>query len=69
MPLSRKRAFFLLDRPEYAEHVLVRHQDRYVRSFTYRPLQAFVGDGLLTAEGAVWQRHRGWYSRCSATDT
>lgn len=59
MPLSRNRNFYLLNRPEYVEHVLVRHQDRYVRSFTYRPLKAFLGDGLLTAEGAVWQRHRG----------
>jgi cytochrome P450 len=59
IPLGRKRSFFLLDRPEYAEHVLVRHQDRYVKGFGYLPLQAFIGDGLFTAEGAVWQRHRG----------
>ena len=59
IPLGRNRSFFLLDRPEYAEHVLVRHQDRYVKGFGYLPLQAFIGDGLLTAEGAVWQRHRG----------
>ena len=59
MPLGRNRNFLLLDRPEYVEHVLVRHQDRYVRSFTYRPLKAFLGDGLLTAEEAVWERHRG----------
>jgi len=59
MPLSRSRNFFLLDRPEYVEHVLVRHQDRYVRSFTYRPLKAFLGNGLITSEGAVWERHRG----------
>jgi cytochrome P450 len=59
IPLNRNRSFLLLNRPEYAEHVLVRHQDRYVRGFGYLPLQAFVGDGLLTTEGAVWQRHRG----------
>ena len=59
IPLGRNRSFFLLDRPEYAEHVLVRHQDRYVKGFGYLPLQAFIGDGLFTAEGAVWQRHRG----------
>jgi len=58
IPLSRNRSFFLLLRPEYAEHVLVRHQDRYVKGFTYRPLKALLGDGLLSAEGAVWQRHR-----------
>src|SRR5262249_50376473 len=59
IPLSRNRTFFLLVRPEYAEHVLVRHQDRYVKGFTYRTLKALLGDGLLTAEGAKWQRHRG----------
>jgi cytochrome P450 len=58
VPLTRKRTFYLLSRPEYAEHVLVQHQDRYVKAFTYRPLKAFLGDGLLTAEGATWQRHR-----------
>jgi cytochrome P450 len=59
IPLSRKHTFFLLDRPEYVEHILVQQQDRYVKPQTYRPLKAFLGDGLLTAEGAVWQRHRG----------
>jgi cytochrome P450 len=58
IPLSRKRSFHLLSRPEHAEHVLVQHQDRYERPFTYRPLKAFLGNGLLTAEGATWQRHR-----------
>jgi len=59
VPLGRNRSFFLLDRPEYAEHVLLKHQEQYVRTFIARPLKAFLGDGLLTAEGEVWQRHRG----------
>jgi cytochrome P450 len=58
MPLTRNHDFFLLSRPEHAEHVLVQHQDRYVKAFTYRPLRAFLGDGLLTSGGATWQRHR-----------
>jgi cytochrome P450 len=58
LPFSPKRQFFLLTRPEYAEHVLVSHQDRYQKGFTYRPFKAFLGDGLLTKEGAVWQRDR-----------
>lgn len=55
---TAKHAFFLLSRPDHAEHVLVTHQDNYVKAFTYRPLKAFLGDGLLTSEGATWQRHR-----------
>lgn len=58
VPYSPKRAFFVLSRPEDAEHVLVQHQDRYVKAFTYRPLRAFLGDGLLTSEGDTWKRHR-----------
>lgn len=58
LPLTPKHTFFLLSRPEHAEHLLVAHQDRYVKAFTYRPLKAFLGDGLLTSEGATWQRHR-----------
>lgn len=58
LPFTRKRAFYLLSRPEYAEHVLVAHQDRYVKAFTYKPLRAFLGDGLLTSEGEKWQAQR-----------
>src|SRR5262249_31092785 len=58
IPVTPKHTFFLLSRPEHAEHVLVQHQDNYVKAFTYRPLKAFLGDGLLTSEGATWQRHR-----------
>ena len=58
IPLGRTRSFILLNRPEYAEHLLVRHHDRYVKGFGYLPLQAFIGNGLFTAEGALWQRHR-----------
>jgi cytochrome P450 len=58
IPFRPKHTFFLLSRPEHAEHVLVAHQDRYVKAFTYRPLKALLGDGLLTSEGVTWQRHR-----------
>lgn len=30
----------------------------YVKAFTYRPLRALVGDGLLTSEGEAWRHHR-----------
>jgi cytochrome P450 len=50
--------FYLLSRPEHAEHVLAANQDNYVKAFTYRPLRALIGDGLLTSEGERWRRHR-----------
>ncbi len=58
VPLRGKQTFYLLNRPEHVEHVLVQHQDGYVKPVTYRPLEAFLGNGLLTAEGARWHRHR-----------
>src|SRR5690242_11482249 len=58
LPRDRRRALYLLSRPEHAEHVLVAKQDNYVKAFTYRPLRVFLGDGLLTSEGEMWRRHR-----------
>ncbi len=49
---------FILWRPEHAEHVLAANQDNYVKAFTYRPLRALIGNGLLTSEGDDWRRHR-----------
>lgn len=58
VPFGRERALYVLSRPEYAEHVLVANQANYVKAFTYRPLRAVLGDGLLTSEGETWRRHR-----------
>ena len=58
VPFAPGRSFFLLGRPEHAEHVLAANQDNYVKAFTYRPLRALVGNGLLTSEGETWRRHR-----------
>lgn len=58
LPYSPGNSFYLLSRPEHAEHVLAANQDNYVKAVTYRPLRALVGDGLLTSEGERWRRHR-----------
>lgn len=57
-PIARHHSFFLFSRPEHAEHVLAANQDNYVKAFTYRPLRALIGDGLLTSEGEHWRQHR-----------
>ncbi len=58
LPYSPGHSFFLLTRPEHVEHVLAGNQENYVKAFTYRPLRALIGDGLLTSEGERWRRHR-----------
>lgn len=58
IPIGPRSSWFLLSRPEHAEHVLASNQDNYVKAFTYRPLRALIGDGLLTTEGDTWRQHR-----------
>jgi len=58
IPYAPGQRFYMLSRPEHAEHVLAANQDNYVKAVTYRPLRALMGDGLLTSEGERWRRHR-----------
>jgi cytochrome P450 len=58
VPYRPGNSLYLLSRPEHAEHVLAANQDNYVKAFTYRPLRALIGDGLLTSEGERWRQHR-----------
>lgn len=58
VPVGLRSGVFLLSRPEHAEHVLAANQDNYVKAFTYKPLRALIGDGLLTSEGDAWRQHR-----------
>jgi cytochrome P450 len=58
VPISPRSSLFIFSRPEHAEHVLAQNQDNYVKAFTYRPLRALIGNGLLTSEGEDWRRHR-----------
>ena len=58
VPYAPGHNFFVLSRPEHAEHVLAANQDNYVKAVTYRPLRALIGNGLLTSEGERWRQHR-----------
>jgi cytochrome P450 len=58
LPYAPGHYFYVLSRPEHAEHVLAANQDNYVKAVTYRPLRALVGNGLLTSEGERWRQHR-----------
>ena len=58
LPVPPWQGLYIFSLPEQAEHVLAANQDNYVKPFTYRPLRMMLGNGLLTAEGTTWRRHR-----------
>jgi cytochrome P450 len=50
---------FLINKPEYIEHVLLTNHANYSKSqFLRRMLGPILGDGLLTSEGELWRRQR-----------
>lgn len=50
---------FLINKPEYIEHVLVTNHRNYGKShFARRMLGPLLGDGLLISEGEFWRRQR-----------
>ena len=51
---------FLVNKPEYIEHVLLKNHQNYVKSAAARNiLGPILGNGLLLSEGAFWRRQRG----------
>lgn len=58
LPL-RHRAFYLVTHPAQVARVLQRNADHYGKSTrTYAKIRSFLGDGLVTSEGAAWARQR-----------
>lgn len=58
VPLLPGHALYLLCHPDHAEHVFVSRQGNYLKANTYRPLRVFLGEGLVTSEGSLWERQR-----------
>jgi cytochrome P450 len=49
----------LINRTDYVEHVLVDNHRNFIKfPFFFRHVDAIFGQGLLTSEGAFWQRQR-----------
>jgi cytochrome P450 len=48
----------LLTHPNEIEYVLVKNPSNFVKSRDYRALKPVLGNGLLTNEGASWQKQR-----------
>jgi len=44
--------------PDHIRHVLIENRQNYGRGRGYQVLRLLTGQGLLTSEGAVWQRQR-----------
>lgn len=62
LPMAKARIAFrdfviLLD-PEAIRHVLQKNHRNYKKSFAYKGLKEFLGEGLLTAEGDRWLNNR-----------
>src|SRR5262252_5433455 len=50
---------YLVNKPEYIEHVLLTNQANYRKSvFLRHMLGPVLGDGLLISEGEFWRRRR-----------
>jgi cytochrome P450 len=52
------RLAHLVSRPEWVRYVLATHHANYDKSVLYRRLEPTLGKGLLTSNGAFWQRQR-----------
>ncbi len=51
-------AMHVVVNPHHARHVLMENQHNYKKAFTYAPLKALLGNGLLTSEGETWMTQR-----------
>ena len=52
------KRIFLASDPDLIEQVLVRDAKHYVKHFGARAFKPVLGNGLVTSEGAYWQRQR-----------
>jgi cytochrome P450 len=59
MPIMPGSTFCLAAHPDYAEHILSLHQERYGKPDVFLKSMGLVqGQGLFTSEGAVWLKQR-----------
>jgi cytochrome P450 len=55
---SGHRHVFAITHPDYIEHVLRKHADRYMKSVEYQLVSTVLGRSLFTDDGPTWRRHR-----------
>lgn len=56
------RKVLLIKRPDLVERVLTASPGEIGKSREYHLLKSFLGEGLVTSEGALWQRERAFLS-------
>ncbi|MBM6405598.1 cytochrome P450 [Phycicoccus sp. CSK15P-2] len=57
LPFGRRHLYYF-SRPEDAQHILTHNADNYEKGIGQSHARQALGDGLLTNEGAAWQRAR-----------
>jgi len=63
------RSFTLITEPEHVYHILNANAKNYNKdTYSYRQLKDFVGDGLFTANGAIWEKYRPAFQRSLSDD-
>lgn len=55
---SGHRHVYSITHPDYIEHVLRQHADRYMKSVEYQLVSTVLGRSLFTDDGPTWRRHR-----------
>lgn len=55
---SGPRQVFAITHPDFIEHVLRKHADRYMKSVEYQLVSTVLGRSLFTDDGTTWRRHR-----------
>jgi cytochrome P450 len=51
-------ALFVVNHPDHLRHILITHQDNYVRGKAIADLFPLLGEGLLTSDPALWKAQR-----------
>ncbi|BAZ16029.1 cytochrome P450 [Calothrix sp. NIES-4071] len=59
LPILPNYNFFLAAHPDYVEHMLSTHQERYGKpDIIKKPFGLLMGQGLVVSEGDYWLKHR-----------
>lgn len=50
--------YILANNHDVVNHTLVKYDRHFSKTEHHKPLERFLGKGLVTAEGSIWQKHR-----------